>query len=425
MDRIVGAFSRWGHLGVAIVFFILWCVGEAGRMGGGDWTAFFGWPGGWMLVAVTASIALSRWAPYLSLSVTAALLVAQLFHLLPFPQANHWAIYLGSFIALGFILWTAPVRTAWIATGVNALFLGAMTVLMVSAHYGNGVGWFLPTGVRMLPYYGPGAIVSLSTFAAVISLPGLLLRLRGRQVAAFKERQETEATLHLTEMDLVVEQERGRISRDLHDVLAHSLAVIAAQADGARYLGADQPQPVLDALKTIAASARTALDDAQRVVQGTETGESAAPQPRLEDLEPLLDHMRSSLKVHRTDSGEPVALTEGQQVAVYRIIQECLTNALRHGGQGSTARLHLDWQGPGLTLHVASTGQASAQSAPGTGRGIPGMQERAHLAGGWLVAGPDGEDFRVTAFIPYGQFTAPAPPDARPAVSMAGADYHA
>jgi len=397
-------------------------------MGGGDWTAFFRWPGAWMLVAVTVSIALSRWAPYLSLGATAALLVAQLLHVVPAPQANHWAIYLGSFIALAVILWTASAKTAWIAAGVSVLFVGAMTVLMVSRYYGAGVGWFTPTGVSMMAYYGPSASVFLSTFAAALSLPGLLLRLRSRQVTAFKGRQEAETSLHQTEMDLVVEQERGRISRDLHDVLAHSLAVIAAQADGARYLGADQPQPVLDALKTIASSARTALDDAQRVVQGTETGENPGPQPRLEDLDALLNHMRSSLKVHRTDSGEPVRLSDGQQVAVYRIVQECLTNALRHGGQGSTARLHLDWQGPGLTIHVASTAHGTP-SASGTGRGIPGMQERAHLAGGWLVAGPDGDGFRVTAFIPYGQFSAPVPPEASPELLSAavpvGADDRA
>lgn len=94
-------------------------------------------------------------------------------------------------------------------------------------------------------------------------------------------------------------------------------------------------------------------------------------------------------------------------MAVFRIVQECLTNALKHGGRGTDVRLHLDWSGPGLTLHAASAAAAVGHGDDGVpepvrvGRGLPGMRERAHLAGGWLTAGPDGEHFRVTVFIPY------------------------
>jgi signal transduction histidine kinase len=117
---------------------------------------------------------------------------------------------------------------------------------------------------------------------------------------------------------------------------------------------------------------------------------------------------RGSLKIHPSESGTPVELSTGQEMAVFRIVQECLTNALKHGGRGTDVRLHFDWSGPGLTLHVASavapTGQEDAADPARTrgGRGLPGMRERAHLAGGWLTAGPDGEHFRVTVFIPYG-----------------------
>jgi signal transduction histidine kinase len=117
---------------------------------------------------------------------------------------------------------------------------------------------------------------------------------------------------------------------------------------------------------------------------------------------------RGSLNIHSCESGTPVELSTGQQVAVFRIVQECLTNALKHGGRGTDVRLHFDWTGPGLTLHVASEiapiDQETADDPvlPRVGRGLPGMRERAHLAGGWLTAGPDGEHFRVTVFIPYG-----------------------
>ena len=102
-------------------------------------------------------------------------------------------------------------------------------------------------------------------------------------------------------------------------------------------------------------------------------------------------------------------LTAGQQVAVFRIVQECLTNALKHGGRGTAVRLHFDWSGPGLAVNVASAlpTENARTAADGVqervGRGLPGMRERAHLAGGWITMGPDGEQFRVTVFIPYGK----------------------
>ena len=212
-----------------------------------------------------------------------------------------------------------------------------------------------------------------------------------------------------TEIDLIVEQERTRIARDLHDVLAHSLAVIAAQADGTRYLSKDQPKVILNALDTIARSARSALVDAQRVIEGVRDDGMVTPQPRLSDIPALIEGMqRGSLKIHPSESGTPVELSTGQEMAVFRIVQECLTKALKHGGRGTDVRLHFDWSGPGLTLHVASAVAPASQEDPANpatarvGRGLPGMRERAHLAGGWLTAGPDGEHFRVTVFIPYG-----------------------
>jgi signal transduction histidine kinase len=145
------------------------------------------------------------------------------------------------------------------------------------------------------------------------------------------------------------------------------------------------------------------------VIAGVREDGMVTPQPRLSDIKALIEGMqRGSLKIHPSESGTPVELSTGQEMAVFRIVQECLTNALKHGGRGTDVRLHFDWSGPGLTLHVASArapvGQEDAAdpATPRVGRGLPGMRERAHLAGGWLTAGPDGEHFRVTVFIPYG-----------------------
>ncbi|MFF2028745.1 sensor histidine kinase [Arthrobacter sp. NPDC058192] len=340
--------------------------------------------------------------------------------------SNHWAIYLGSFIALGFILWTAPLRLRYLAAGTNVAAAAVMAFLMLSWRYGDGVGWYPPAyaGDRwMLQDYGWQLFALLLLIAGACAAVGLLLALYQERGSLFRARELAQSSLKETEIDLIVEQERTRIARDLHDVLAHSLAVIAAQADGTRYLSKDQPKAVLNALDTIAGSARSALVDAQRVIEGVRDDGMVTPQPRLSDIPALIDGMqRGSLKIHPTESGTPVKLSTGQEMAVFRIVQECLTNALKHGGRGTDVRLHFDWSGPGLTLHVASavapTGQEDAANPARTrgGRGLPGMRERAHLAGGWLTAGPDGEHFRVTVFIPYGTR------EARAADETAGAE---
>jgi signal transduction histidine kinase len=409
MEPLLKSMRHWGAPVAAVLFFALWCVGEAGRMG--PWPGLNAWPGTVPLALMTAAIAVSVWQPIASLALTALLLTGQFFYVIPAMHPNHWAIYIGSFIALAFILWTAAKRTVIIAVSANAVFIVAMTFLMISWRYSYGVGWFYPLygGDRVaLQVHGWQLFSILTLIAAGCSAVGLALALYQERGSLFQARNIAQAGLKEAEIDLIVEQERTRIARDLHDVLAHSLAVIAAQADGTRYLSSDQPRAVLNALENIASSARGALVDAQRVIEGVRDDGMVAPQPRLSDVDPLVDRMRQgSLLVHRSESGTPARLTAGQELAVFRIVQECLTNALKHGGRGTEVRVHFDWSGPGLALHVASA-LADGAATPETdgparvGRGIPGMRERAHLAGGWVTAGPDGEQFRVTAFVPYG-----------------------
>jgi signal transduction histidine kinase len=417
MEPVLKFARRWGAPLAAAIFFSLWCVAEAGRMGG-SWLT---WSGNWPLALMTLAVASASWKPLVSLGFTAALLSGQLSQALPPMASNHWAIYLGSFVALGFILWTAPPRMRYIAAGANLAFVALMTFLMLSWRYGGGVGWYLPTysGDRlMFMRYGWQLFALLLVIAGACAAVGLLLALYQERGSLFRARELAQSSLKETEIDLIVEQERTRIARDLHDVLAHSLAVIAAQADGTRYLSKDQPKAVLNALDTIARSARSALVDAQRVIEGVRDDGMVPPQPRLSDIKALIEGMqRGSLTIHASESGTPVELSTGQEMAVFRIVQECLTNALKHGGRGTDVRLHFDWSGPGLTLHMASAAapagkeDAANSATPRVGRGLPGMRERAHLAGGWLTAGPDGEHFRVTVFIPYGAREERSPDD--------------
>ncbi|MGO4585363.1 sensor histidine kinase [Arthrobacter sp. 2RAF6] len=420
MEQTLKVARHWGAPVAAVIFFTLWCVAEAGRMG--PWGLYY-WPGTLMLVLTTLAIGVAAWKPYVSLGLASILLLGQLTYLIGPPWANYWAIYIGSFIALAFILWTGSGRHRVIAGVANVVFAAVMTLLMLSWRYGQGVGWFpqMRFGDRFtFSQYGAQLFSALMLIAAGCAAVGIALRLYEERGSLFKARNLVQANLKETEVELVVEQERTRIARDLHDVLAHSLAVIAAQADGTRYLSQDQPKAVLDALENIAVSARHALVDAQRVIEGVRDDGLVTPQPRLTDVGPLVERMRQgSLKVQQSETGTPVELGAGQQLAVFRIVQECLTNALKHGGRGTAVRLHFDWSGPGLTMHVASELPASVSigetddggEVARVGRGIPGMRERAHLAGGWLSSGPDGEQFRVTVFIPYGSRSASFVPE--------------
>ncbi|GAB3577801.1 hypothetical protein GCM10027406_12890 [Leifsonia lichenia] len=220
--------------------------------------------------------------------------------------------------------------------------------------------------------------------------------------------------------DVVVEQERTRIARDMHDVVAHSLAVVIAQADGARYARHADPDSVDEALKTIASTARSALGDVRVLLAELRHAQPEGPQPSLDDLDRTVEQVRAAgLDVTVERIGGYGMLGSAQQIAAYRIVQEALTNALRHGdtSQPATVVLAEVAQGDrgrgdgsaGVAITVRNTMKTvtidtpSSGALPRIGHGLPGMRERASLAGGSLAAGPAGADFLVSAFLPAGE----------------------
>jgi signal transduction histidine kinase len=161
-------------------------------------------------------------------------------------------------------------------------------------------------------------------------------------------------------------------------------------------------------LERIAGSARASLSEVRILIESLVAEPEGHSNPTIESIDELLERMRGAgLAVTIDRFGYSRALTPGQQLAVYRIVQEALTNALKHAGSEPSARITLDWRGPGLALNISSTGTlVTADEAPDSGtrttRGLYGMRERARLAGGWLTSGADdeGELYLVTAFIP-------------------------
>jgi signal transduction histidine kinase len=232
---------------------------------------------------------------------------------------------------------------------------------------------------------------------------------RAEGEAARAEREAARA-----ERDIAVEQERSRIARDMHDVVAHSLAVVIAQADGARYAYRADPTSVEDSLVTIAGTAREALGEVRELLSQLRHSQGAAPQPVLVDLERLVEQMTAAgLSIDLRSSGVPAQLSSNRQLAIYRIVQESLTNVLRHGDTSSTVDVLFDWRPDDLTIVVASTLRSndtidpdaltsSGQFRPDDrrGHGVVGMRERATLAGGNLTTHQAGGRFIVRANIP-------------------------
>ncbi len=275
------------------------------------------------------------------------------------------------------------------ATGAAAA--GTVVVVFFDAGYYLGVG--LGSVIRD---YGDLLIWPIMTLLPWV-LGELVRSIRNRrQLSATVATVSTQRDAALTRADL--EAERTRVARDVHDIVAHSLTVVIAQADGARYATAGDSPAAADAFETIAQTARDALGDVRVLLTELRHTQEAGPQPGLGDLDTLLDSMRDSgLALEVREFGDRGRLTESRELALYRIVQESLTNALRHGDGAAT--LELEWGDQAVDLVVNNSAVGDTPELKERGHGIDGMRERASLAGGELSV-HEGAVFRVRARLP-------------------------
>jgi signal transduction histidine kinase len=238
----------------------------------------------------------------------------------------------------------------------------------------------------------------LSDLVVTFGVPFLLGRMtfnRRRRIVREREVATREA----------VAAERAAIARELHDVVAHHMSVMVVQAGAARAVGARDPAATAEALRQIEASGRTGLAEMRRlleVLKAEEDGNGRAPQPGLARLGELLDAMRASgLPVEAVVEGTPRPLPPGVDLSAYRIVQEALTNALRHAG-GASARVVVRYEPDAVELEIGDHGPGPLEASPASGgQGLIGMRERVQLFGGELVAGPrPGGGFVVLARLP-------------------------
>jgi signal transduction histidine kinase len=224
-----------------------------------------------------------------------------------------------------------------------------------------------------------------------------------------RRRDELEERLRRAERDmererrLAAAEERTRIARDLHDSAAHAINVILVQAGAARLLQQRDPKAVQDALTTIEDVARETIGEIDVLVRGLRENGTAAVEPPtgLVALDTLADRYRAGgLDIDVRIDGRPRPLPRGVDQAAYRILQESLTNAARHGA--GAAKVAVRFERSELALTVTNVAEPSADGGTEVGgHGILGMRERAALLGGELEAGREGDAFRVRARLPY------------------------
>ncbi|SHL90736.1 Signal transduction histidine kinase [Micrococcus luteus] len=300
-----------------------------------------------------------------------------------------------------------------------------------------------PDGLTVRSPAEPLAMVIMAIGCGLVVLTawafGDVVRNRRLAVRALEDRAHRLEVQSRQERELAAADERSHIAREMHDIVAHSLQVVISQADGARYAAAAKPALAVTALETIGQTGRSALADMRQLLGVLrETGETVAgvpgvtdddarrpaavvaspdgrgtrlppgrrPQPRLADLPALVETMRlSGLEVSLLETDTPRrALPAGGELAAYRIVQEALTNTLRHGGPDADAFVTLAWTARGLDLQIDDDGRGAAAdpATRGSGQGLRGAAERTALFGGTLETGPRvGTGYRVSAHLPY------------------------
>ncbi|KRB38509.1 sensor histidine kinase [Microbacterium sp. Root180] len=366
------------------------------------------------LTALVVELQLARgWDGDYAAAVLAAVLVTML---------------LSAALALRRLSPALALALAWLAAIVQMSFgrppspvdLAIFAVLYATAAYGSQLVFWLGfassfVGALVItvylvigPYFGSGGVTwsSIPIALAVLVAAGFALLLSwtvGALVRTGVRARENRDAQQRAEAEAVTEQERVRIARDMHDVVAHSLAVVIAQADGARYASAADPAAATTALGTISTTARAALADVRLLLTQLRHSQGDGPQPMLADLEELYAHVRDAGVELRVDvdpapNGEPPAAA---QLAVYRILQEALTNALRHG-DGGAVDVRLAWHPSLVELEVRNAVAHAAPPTESPGHGLIGMRERAQLAGGRLDAGLEEDRFVVRAQLPIG-----------------------
>ena len=316
-------------------------------------------------VAAVLPLLLRRQRPFLTLAVVMAANVLA-------PVESGFAI------PLMVALYTIGSRRSWEET-----IAAAGAVVLTGAVYRAAGG----------PQFSTGDLLGLVILCLVACGVGLYVGARRASTIAQRER--------------AVADERLRIAQELHDVVAHNVAliVVQAQALGAT-AGDERVREATDGIADLGRQAMTEMHRTLKLLRGDEDDPAdLAPQPGLGELPELIERARTAgVGVELAVEGEPRPLAQSVDLSAYRIVQEALTNVVKHAGRAHTT-VTLGYRPDALELTIADTGGGAPSATPG-GHGLVGMRERAAMFGGTLTAGPrDGRGFEVRASLPYGGAT--------------------
>jgi signal transduction histidine kinase len=325
------------------------------------------------------------------------------------------------FIAPGFVFGVHIAITFADPQGVGSLDTGSIALLLTFWAVGErndgqlavaGLGLGLGTiaiialvDVRV----GPGQAVNAALLGSLAWLFALLLARRGRRAAAAEARVAELERDHEQRTQAAAATERRRIARELHDVIAHSVSVMTVQAGAARMQLPDHPDRAVPPLLAVEDTGRQALGELRRLlgILRENDAPALAPQPGLTDLPTLAEAMQhAGVDVDVRVEGQPRPLPASLDLTAYRIVQEALTNTLKHAGP-ARASVVVHYDPDTLRLMITDDGQASPTTDDGSGHGLLGLRERVNLFGGQLEAGPSGDrGYAVSVRLPL----EPAPP---------------
>ncbi|MGW3283282.1 histidine kinase [Streptomyces sp. NPDC001002] len=313
-------------------------------------------------------------------------------------------------IALASVLqWSMEV---WLPTG-----LAGLVALYTLARQGplRALGWavaltageLLLAAFVLVPGKGEhpllGSFLLLGTVTASVAV-GLALRIQQMYMAALEDRARRLEIEQEQRVRLTAAAERSRVAREMHDIVGHNLSVMVSVADGAATLAANRGERSAEALRVLGDTGRQAMNELRRVLGVLREGQAderlLGPQPGIDDLDPLIARVRAAgLSVVYRTVGDLDALGSGVQLTVYRVVQESLTNTLKHAGTGASAEVTVAVEAGQARIRVADTGvppgalprvkQTGHEPDPANpGHGLVGIRQRAAMYGGTVVVGP-------------------------------------
>ncbi|WP_199520819.1 sensor histidine kinase [Jiangella anatolica] len=325
------------------------------------------------------------------------------------PVVVFWAIVL-----IG-LLWVGD-GDADNVSGFSLLVVPMIALYTVARHRSRRHLWapaalVVPFAIGWVSNGGPWwDVVALAGLFGAAALLGVTVQTRGAYLAEVEERAHRLERERDQQARLAVAAERARIAREMHDIVAHNLAVMVALSDGAAATTPVAPERAVGMMEKASATGREALGEIRRLVGLLRDGESdqvpagaPAPQPGFDDIDELVGQVRSAgVDVAVTRQGVPRDWGPGAGLTVYRVVQESLTNTMKHAGPRAKAQVRLRYSAAGVDVEIVDDGAGRrAGAAPAPGHGLTGMRERAASFGGRVEAGPcPGAGWRVHLRLP-------------------------